>query len=130
MENRDFQLTHNSRSRRVPHRPTAYALGFTAGDVGRQNSHPMTSELAKTISTSAVWVSTAVLTTFGLFRMNFNGELGGVILLLIVVAVFAGATLGTIAIWSPWLLTRHAETRMAAFEVLQPKEKEQEVAKQ
>ena len=90
----------------------------------------MTSELAKTISTTAVWVSTAVLTTFGLFRMNFNGELGGFILLLIVVAVFAGATLGTIAIWSPWLLTKHREARLAAFEVVHPKEKEQEALKQ
>ncbi len=34
----------------------------------------MTSELAKTTSTCAIWLATAVIFTFGLFRMNGSTE--------------------------------------------------------
>ena len=60
----------------------------------------MSSELAKTISTCAIWAATAVVLTFGLFRMNGSTEFFVFVTLIIAVAA-AGATA---AVWCGPLL--------------------------
>src|SRR3954471_408644 len=53
------------------------------------------SEAAKAISTSAIWLSTAVILTFGLFRMN-----GDFLFFFLGMAIIAGAAAGaTVAVW-------------------------------
>lgn len=55
----------------------------------------MGSETAKAISTSAIWVSTAVIMTFGLFRMN-----GDFLFFFLGMVIIAGAAAGaTVAVW-------------------------------
>jgi hypothetical protein len=55
----------------------------------------MTNELAKTISTSSIWIATAVILTFGLFRMS-----GDFLFFFCVSVVIAGAAAGSTAlIW-------------------------------
>jgi hypothetical protein len=55
----------------------------------------MTSELAKTISTCAIWLATAVILTFGLFRMNGSTEF-----FVFTTLIIAGAAGGaTAAVW-------------------------------
>jgi hypothetical protein len=51
----------------------------------------MTNEIAKTISTCAIWLATAVILTFGLFRMNGSTEFF-VFTTLIICGAAAGAT--------------------------------------
>ena len=55
----------------------------------------MTSEIARTIATSAVWISTAIILAFGLFRMNGPIEL----FLFGTLFVMLGATASTAFIW-------------------------------
>lgn len=55
----------------------------------------MGSETAKAISTSAIWLSTAVIMTFGLFRMN-----GDFLFFFFGMAILAVAAMGaTVAVW-------------------------------
>ena len=55
----------------------------------------MGSESAKTISTCAIWFSTAIIMTFGLFRMN-----GDFLFFFLGMAIIAGAAAGgTVAVW-------------------------------
>jgi hypothetical protein len=57
----------------------------------------MTSELAKTIATCAIWLATAVILTFGLFRMTGSTEF-----FIFTTLIIAGATAGaTVAVWYP-----------------------------
>ncbi len=55
----------------------------------------MANELARTISTCAIWAATMVILTFGLFRMNGSTEFF-VITTMIVCAAAGGATA---AVW-------------------------------
>ena len=55
----------------------------------------MNNESARAVSTAAVWISTAVIMTFGLFRMN-----GEFLFFFLGMAILAGAAVGaTFAIW-------------------------------
>ena len=55
----------------------------------------MGSEAAKAVSTSAIWLSTAVIMTFGLFRMN-----GDFLFFFLGIVIIAGAAAGaTVAVW-------------------------------
>jgi hypothetical protein len=57
----------------------------------------MKDELAKTISTCAIWLATAVILTFGLFRMT-----GNAFFFLCATGVIAGAAcIGTAVVWLP-----------------------------
>ena len=57
----------------------------------------MTAELSKTISTCTIWLATAVILTFGVFRMN--GEL---LFFFVTTATIAGAAVGATAlVWQP-----------------------------
>jgi hypothetical protein len=55
----------------------------------------MMRELARTISTCAIWLATATIFTFGLFRMNGSTEFF-VLTTLIIAGAAAGAT---VAVW-------------------------------
>ncbi len=55
----------------------------------------MASEVAKTISTCAIWLAMAMVLTFGLFRMN-----GSTLFFAIITLIIAGAAFGaTVAVW-------------------------------
>jgi hypothetical protein len=57
----------------------------------------MTCELSKTISTCAIWLATAVILTFGVFRMN-----GDMVFFWITTAMIAGiAYAATRVVWNP-----------------------------
>jgi hypothetical protein len=57
----------------------------------------MTSELAKTISTSGIWLATAVILTFGLFRMTGSTEF----FILTTMIIAGAATVATVTVWYP-----------------------------
>lgn len=60
----------------------------------------MNNELAKTISTCAIWACVACILTFGIFRMNVNGD--GIVFMVVFclpVAIVGAAVLATTTIW-------------------------------
>ena len=60
----------------------------------------MSFELAKTISTGVIWLSLAVSLTFGLFKMNINGDLPAVLLgFCLPVVMTGGAVAATGIVW-------------------------------
>lgn len=61
----------------------------------------MNSELSKTISTCTVWLATACVLTFGVFKLNVNGEVAVFLLLLCMpVAILVAAVVATKVIWA------------------------------
>lgn len=54
-------------------------------------------DIAKSIATAAIWISTAIILAFGLFKMNFSG--GGSILITLTVIVVLGASVSTAKVW-------------------------------
>lgn len=54
-------------------------------------------DIAKSIATSAIWISTSIILAFGLFKMNFSG--GGWILITLTVIVIFGAAASTAKVW-------------------------------
>jgi len=60
----------------------------------------MNDNQAKTYSTAAVWVSTALIFVFGVFRMNWEGILGGMFWALIALALAVALAAATQAIWN------------------------------
>ena len=60
----------------------------------------MNNELAKTVSTCAIWVSLACILTFGIFKMNANGELVVILVVFCLPVMIAGcAVKATAVIW-------------------------------
>ncbi len=60
---------------------------------------------ARTISTITIWLSIAMILTFGVFRLNWTGA-SGLSVVLIIVALFCSAATITSAIvfgWKPWV---------------------------
>jgi hypothetical protein len=56
----------------------------------------MTNELSKTISTCTIWLATALILTFGVFRMN-----GEFFFFFVITAMIAGAAVGaTHIVWN------------------------------
>ncbi len=59
---------------------------------------------ARTIATVALWLSVAMILTFGVFRTHWTGAAGMIVLLILVVVLCVAAT-GTTAMicgWRPW----------------------------
>lgn len=56
-------------------------------------------EVAKTISTSAIWLSVACILTFGVFRLSFNGDEAIFVGFLLPALIVGGAVLATWMIW-------------------------------
>jgi hypothetical protein len=78
--------------------PWLNKLGTTfTGEIG-DNS-------ARMISTVALWLSVAVILTFGVFRMDWTGAAGMSVLLILVVFICVAATATTAMIcgWRPWV---------------------------
>jgi hypothetical protein len=63
----------------------------------------MSNELAKAISTCGVWLSTAVILTFGLFRMTEKDPVFFLMISLVIAGAAAGAT---VAVWYPHALAK------------------------
>jgi len=62
----------------------------------------MNNELAKTISTTAVWLSIACILTFGIFKMNVNGYMVVFLVEFCLPAFIVGAAVkATSEIWKP-----------------------------
>jgi len=69
----------------------------------------MNNELAKTISTCAIWLSVACILTFGIFKMNVNGYTVVFLVEFCLPAFIVGAAVkGTSEIWKP-----HAQNQSA-----------------
>lgn len=60
----------------------------------------MSSHTAKAISTSAIWMSVAIVLTFGVFRMNYDGILGLFMLPGIVAMLGGFAWYATREVWN------------------------------
>jgi hypothetical protein len=56
---------------------------------------------AKTISTAAIWISTAVLFTFGVFRFTWSGAEAGFLWMIVAMALAGAPAVATCAIWTP-----------------------------
>jgi hypothetical protein len=54
-------------------------------------------ELAKAIATCGIWLATAVIFTFGLFRMNGSTEF----FVLSTIAIASAAAVATVVVWLP-----------------------------
>ena len=71
----------------------------------------MTGELgdnsARTISTITIWLSIAMILTFGVFRLNWTGAAGLSVVLIIVALVCSAATIASAIVfgWKPWMRT-------------------------
>ncbi len=83
------------------------ALGLVMPWINRLGS-AMTGELgdnsARTISTITIWLSVAMILTFGVFRLHWTGT-AGLSVVLIIVALMCCAAIITSAIvfgWKPW----------------------------
>ena len=59
----------------------------------------MNSELAKTISTCAIWMAVAFILTFGFFRMNFNGNETFILLIVVPTVICLSAAGATAVVW-------------------------------
>jgi xanthine/uracil permease len=59
----------------------------------------MTDNNTKTICTTAVWIATAIIFTFGVFRFNWTGAFSGILWAFVAVALTLAATEATRAIW-------------------------------
>ncbi len=75
----------------------------------------MPDNTARTIATSAIWVSAAVILAFGVFRFNWNGDNALLALMFTVLMVCGGATISTVVIW---VGSKHKSTGARGFEVL------------
>jgi hypothetical protein len=75
----------------------------------------MTSEVAKTIASSMIWVCTAIILAGGLYRMNGDAEFFG----FATIVIMGGATLST---WLVWRRPR-AQESVRGFDVVLPVEK-------
>jgi hypothetical protein len=73
----------------------------------------MSSEMAKTISTVAIWLGMSVAITFGVSRMQVDGP----IILISIVVLAIAATISTTVIWAPWTLKDQQPTARG-FEVI------------
>jgi len=60
----------------------------------------MTDNKAKTICTTVVWIATAIIFTFGVFRFNWTGAASGFLWALVACALAVAATKATRAIWN------------------------------
>ena len=71
----------------------------------------MTGELgdnsARTISTITIWLSIAMILTFGVFRLNWTGAAGLSVVLIVVALICSAATIGSAIVfgWKPWMRT-------------------------
>jgi hypothetical protein len=75
----------------------------------------MSSELSRTIATSDVWLSVAVILTFGLYRMT-NGD--DLLYLLATALITIPAAVATVAIWAPAVFLGDKADWRRGFEVL------------
>ena len=71
----------------------------------------MTGELgdnsARTISTITIWLSIAMILTFGVFRLNWTGAAGLSVVLIVVALICSAATIASAIVfgWKPWMRT-------------------------
>lgn len=83
-------------------------LGLSIPWVNRLGS-AMTGELgdnsARTISTITIWLSSAMILTFGVFRLNWTGTAGLSAVLIIVALICLAATITSAIVfgWKPWM---------------------------
>jgi cytosine/uracil/thiamine/allantoin permease len=54
---------------------------------------------AKTLCTIVIWIATALIFIFGVFKFNWNGVLAGLLWMMVAAALAAAATKATEAIW-------------------------------
>jgi len=96
---------HHLRVKRSCHAEfSAVDLIFRIVIVSAESANPkkiMNSELSKTISTCAIWLSVACILTFGFFKMNISGDAAFIILLLVPALTVLGAVGATTVIWKP-----------------------------
>jgi len=60
----------------------------------------MNHELAKTISTCVIWLSLACILTFGLFRINVNGDIHVfLVMFCLPILIVGGAVKATDIVW-------------------------------
>ena len=70
----------------------------------------MNTELAKTISTCAVWLSVACILTFGLFRLNATGDIIAILVFFCLPAlIVGGAVKATMEIWKAPAISREPQ---------------------
>jgi hypothetical protein len=55
---------------------------------------------ARVVATLGVWFATAAIFIFGVFRMNWTGEIAGVFWMVVALAICGAAGGSTAAIWS------------------------------
>lgn len=65
---------------------------------------------ARTISTVAVWLSMAMILTFGIFRVNWTGTTAMALIFIIVTLICAAAAFATAIVWGwkPWIRTNRS----------------------
>jgi hypothetical protein len=86
------------------------ALGLVMPWINKLGS-AMTGELgdnsARTISTITIWLSIAMVLTFGVFRLNWTGTAGLSVVLIIVALICSAATITSAIVfgWKPWVRT-------------------------
>lgn len=59
----------------------------------------MNDHSAKMLSTVAIWIATACVFIFGVFRFNWNGVPSGLLWTIVSLAIASGAAMATQAVW-------------------------------
>lgn len=64
----------------------------------------------RTFATIFIWLSIALILTFGVLRLNWNGGTAMSVLLILIALICASATVCTAMVfgWKPWAPTRHS----------------------
>jgi hypothetical protein len=60
---------------------------------------------SKAVSTVGIWIAVAIVLVFGVFRMNWNGDVAMLLMVLIVIIICGAAGVSTAAVWG-WRLGR------------------------
>jgi hypothetical protein len=59
----------------------------------------MTEPTARAVGTIGIWLATAIILTFGVFHMTWNGDIATLLMLILVLAICAAATIATATVW-------------------------------
>lgn len=70
----------------------------------------MGEDTAKAVGTVGIWVATAVILAFGMFRMNWNGDTAMFMMFMVVILVCGAASISTAAVWG-WRRAKRASDK-------------------
>ncbi len=80
-----------------------------ADKLGAATTGELSDNSARTIATITIWLSIAMVLTFGVFRLNWTGGAALSVVLIVVAIICTAATITSAIVcgWKPWIRTSH-----------------------